>query len=345
VALVFADGFDHYESADIIKKWTSYGNWTPTFGGITDGVAPAWARPPGGQGYRQAGGNHFINKVFAGTYATGICGSNVYWESAGGFTGGSVFVFTESGVAQLDVRTDTSGHLVVTRNGTTLATSTNVMSLNTWYHIEFKATIHNTTGAYEVRVNGSSTGWIAPATGANTRTSSNNFFTGIQLGVAGSDIKRYDDFYLLDTSGSVANDFVGPQKITTIYPNAAGNYAQWTGNYAANFANVNESNGDSDSTVNQSSTANQIDTFAFDDVPSGTVTAIQHAIMARQDAGAARTFCPLQRSGTTDYEGTTFTLAGSHIFYLDPKSTNPDTSAAWTVSGLNAAEFGYKLKS
>jgi uncharacterized protein YbaA (DUF1428 family) len=342
MALIFADGFDHYESADILRKWTNISGWTPTFGAISPGVYTGWARPPGGQGLRFTNTNQCIGRQLATPIATFISGFYVYIEGAG--ASGPIAMFRDNGTEQVSVRLDASGHVLFSRNGTTLATSTSVMLLNTWYHVEVKSTIHPSTGTYEVRVNGSATGWIPATTGANTRASANSQITEFYLGATGAGITgRFDDFYILDTTGSVANDFVGPQKIITIFPNAAGNYSQWTGNYAANFANVNELTADADSTVNQSSTVNQIDSFAFDDVPAGTITAIQHAIQARQDAGAARSIAAFQRSGSTDYVGTTQALAGSHVFLLDPKSTNPDTSAQWSASGLNAAEFGYKL--
>lgn len=348
MALVFADGFDHYLSADVLKKWTGYNQNT---GSSIAVISPAYARPPGGMGLQlvEGTGGRGIYKTLPATYASFVSGFAFNPFANSSFTNQLWAVYdstsgTPGGTTQLDLRFDGAGHLRLSRNGTTLATSTNVMSSNTWYWIEIKATINNTTGAYEVRVNGSSTGWIPAATNQNTRgQSTNNFIDIVSLlaGGAGGTGLLFDDFYFL-SSTSPNNDFLGPQKITTCFPSGAGNYAQWTGNYAANFSNVNETAGDGDTTFNQSSTANQIDSFVFDDVPAGTVAAIQHTLLARQDAGAARTIAPLQRSSSTDYVGTTLSLAGSYVYLTDPKDVDPATSSAYTVSNLNAAEFGYK---
>lgn len=349
MALVFCDGFDHYVGAtDMLKKWTGTINGTTVANNKTD---PSYARPPGGMGYSCAEGttNRGVYKTLTSTHATFVSGFAFLTTST---LGSSAIIWavydstsgTPSGTAQLDIRGDGAGHLRLTRGGTTLATSTNVLSASTWYFVEIKATIHNTTGAYEVRVNGSSTGWIPAATGANTRGQSSNNFCDVISVQSGNGISTcyIDDFYFL--SGSAPNnDFLGPQKIVTLFPSGSGNYSQWTGNYAANYANVNELTGDGDSTFNQSATANQIDSFTFDDVPTGTIAAVQHTMMVRQDAGAARTIAPLQRSSSTDYAGTTLSCAGSYQFLTDPRDTDPATSAAYTTANVNAAEFGYKL--
>jgi hypothetical protein len=221
-----------------------------------------------------------------------------------------------------------------------------VLSTNTWYHLEFKATIHNTTGVIQLKIDG--TDWIASTGSLNTRgQTSNNYINGFTIGSSALVVPytRWDDVYFLDTTGSAANDFIGPQKIITIFPNGAGNSSDWTGNYASNFANVNETGGDGDEIFNQSATAGDIDLFTFDDIPPGTITAIQHTIMARQDSGAVRTFRPKIRIGGTNYNGTTVNLPGSHLFLTEPVMLNPADSAAWEASDINAAEFGYELVS
>lgn len=341
MAVIFVDGFDHYSAVDALKKWTLMYQFTYGIGQQFD-IRPEYARQPGGMGVvLGGGGDRRAEKNLPASYATMIAGFNAYFTQAGG--SGGFFAFIDAGSEQISLRRNSSGNVLVSRAGTTLATSSNLLSLNTWYHFEIRSTIHNTTGAYEVRVNGSSTGWIPSATSQNTRgTGSNNSANGVRLW-AQDGIWYCDDFYVLDTTGSVSNDFVGPQKIITLYPNAVGNYSQWTGNYASNFVNVNETTGDSDTTFNQSSTVNQIDSFVYDDIPSGTVSGIQHVLLARQDAGTQRAIAPLQRSSGTDYVGTAVNLPGSHLYILESKTLNPATSAQWSASEVNSAEFGYKL--
>jgi hypothetical protein len=110
-----------------------------------------------------------------------------------------------------------------------------------------------------------------------------------------------------------------------------------------NFANTNEPTFDGDNSFNQSSTPNQIDTFIFDNVPTGTISAVQHVLMARQDGGAQRQIAPLQRRAGTDTPGATFNPAGTYAALLNPQDVDPATSSAWTVDNFNATEFGYKL--
>lgn len=347
MALVFADGFDHYNGIDVLKKWTGWVGSADM--SATLRTSALYARPPGGLGLccLDASGNRGIYKTLAATHVTFVSGFNVYfpatpttsffWATFDSTSG------TPGGTPQLALRGDGAGHLVIARGTTTIATSTKTFSTATWYHVEIKATINNSTGAYEVKVNGSSTGWLPAATSQNTRgQSSNNYIDIVGLETGGQTGTQFDDFYFL-SSTSPNNDFIGPQKIMTVFPMAAGNYSQWSGNYATNYANVSEIGGDSDNTFNQSATANQIDTFAFDDVPAGTIAAVQHVLMTRKDAGAARTIAPLSRTGGTDYAGTTLSVAGSYQFLTDPADVDPATSSAWTVSNFNAHEHGYKL--
>ena len=349
MALVFADGFDHYQTADVLKKWTGL---CASAAAPTD-IGPEYARPPGGMGlFNYQAASRGVYKTFAATHVSFVCGFNVNFQSASA-TGAILGFFdsssgTPGATYQISLKLDGSAHLqVFTGASTVLATSANTMSASTWYHVEIKATINNSTGTYEVRVNGSATGWIAAATGKNTRgQSANNYIDVVALEPAGSTAvtgQYVDDFYFLSSSAP-NNDFLGPQKILAAFPAATGNYAQWTGNYATNFANVNETTADGDQTFNQSATANQIDSFVFDDVPAGTISAVQFCIEARQDAGAARTIAAFERAaaGPTDRVMTSQILAGSYLIYTDPRDVDPDTSAAWTATLFNSNEYGYK---
>jgi len=364
MALIFMDGFDHYYHNnfgatlynnggewDIFKKWTWLLSNTLD---ITLETGPRFARPPGGQGLKIADNDNArgIYKSFSANYATFVAGVNVYFSGyiPGAGAGFMAFFDASSGTPantqQLDVRGDGVGHLTITRSGTVLATSTNTVLMNVWYHIELLATIHNTTGQYELRVNGSSTGWIPQSTAdKNTRGQSSNNYINIVSLQPGNNENWFDDFYFLDTTGSVANGFLGPQRIYTILPTGDGNQTDWTGNYADNFVNVGEAYADRDWTFNQSSTAGAIDLFTFQDIPTATISGIQHNIQVRQDAGSARTLRPKTRIGTTNYNGTTVTLGSNHMFVCEAVTLNPADSGAWETADINGAEFGYELVS
>jgi hypothetical protein len=347
MAIVFMDGFDHYGLHGSgmlfdepstnhlqLKGWNNGNailNWE---------VYPAFARGGIGMGLANKNSGAYIYRAVADatSYVVGVA-----YQSISGFIAQKIIELTKSdGTSLCDLRADGTGHLVVTRAGTTLATSTNAMSLATWYYIEFKALVNSSTGTYEVRVDGTATNWIPAATGANTGTGNIG-----RIYLEGGAAKMYfDDLYIADTNAP-NNDFLGPCKVSALRAAAPGNYAQWTGNGGVNFANVNDLPlPDGDTTFNQSATANQIDSHVFEDLPAsaGSVFAIQHCIYSKQDAGAQRTITAFQRSGGTDYaSANTKNTTASYAYYLDVKNVNPADAAAWDVADINGAEFGVKI--
>lgn len=345
MAVVFMDGFDHYQlMADMTRKWTTWIT-NGAAGGSDLVIAAAYARGAG-QGMAFLVNNRCLARAVTATatMTTGVAAYFLSNPAAGGTS--CLFTFADSGTEQVSVRGDGSGHLTVYRgDGTLLATSTNSVTTGVWYYIEFKAVINNSTGTIEVRVNGTSTGWVPPTGSLDTQNTGNATLNQVALGMTANSGTYYDDFYACDASGSVNTTFLGPVRVTPLLPIAAGNYAQWTPSGGNNFGNVADMPvPDSDVTFNQSATAGQLDSFIYEDLPvsSGSVFAIQHVLYNRQDAGTQRTLAPLQRSSSTDYVGTNFNPSTSYTYQLEVKETNPDTSAAWTVSGVNNAEFGYK---
>jgi hypothetical protein len=343
VAFLFGDSFNHYPFADIAKKWTMAG------GTNASDIAPAYAPPHHANGFAYAASS-------AGTMTRTIPNTESfvagcwYWISVVGAT--TIMAFMDGATEHCSVRQDATGHITFTRNGTVLATSANVLSSG-WWHIEVKATIGDAadspSGRYQVRVNGSATGWIADSgVGQDTRNAGNKYVTGIQLrtgGTATNTTHRFTDVYICDTTGSVANDFLGPSRFIVTRPVGVGNSADFAGNYAENFANVNELLADGDTTFNQSSTPGHIDLFEHNNVPAGTVHAVQHVIEAR-DAAVTRTIRAKTRIGGTNYSGpTTAALTAAYLFHCTPVTLSPATSAQWDDGEVNGAEWGYELVS
>lgn len=348
MALVFGDSFDHYLYADMGKKWLQVGNYG------NSGIHSTYALSPHIFGLNAASINTtpgYFEKALPAAQETFIAG---VWFQHSSFANAGILIAGVDGAAEhVSVRYDVTGHITFTRNATVLATSTNTMSINTWYHIEVKATIGDAvdspSGRYEVRVNGSATGWIADSgVGQDTRNAGNKSINYIRLYCRSANSAAghwYQDFYILNTTGAVASDFLGMSIFTVLRPQAAGNSTQWSGNYAQNWLNVSEVAADGDTTFNQSSTAAQIDLFVMNDIPTGTVHAIQHVIMARQDTGSQRTIRPKTRISTTNYNGTSVNTSVSFSFITEAVSISPATSSAWDDDEINAAEFGYELVS
>jgi len=112
--------------------------------------------------------------------------------------------------------------LLVCRNGTTLTTCTGVLLTGQYNFIEIIGKVHDTTGYYHVRVNGTV---VATVTGADTRnagtgTCSAHWFGNFQL--TGNFDLRYDD-YAFSLNPSSSGDYLGDGHEVGLIPNAAGN--------------------------------------------------------------------------------------------------------------------------
>ncbi|MGH7058327.1 MAG: hypothetical protein ACREFZ_10745, partial [Acetobacteraceae bacterium] len=93
-------------------------------------------------------------------------------------------------------------------------------------------------------------------------------------------------------------------------------------------------------------TADQIDTYAFATPAAftGSIAAVQNVLDARKDDTGARTFVSECRSGSTNYDGaTSFSPTSDYVMYREIYETDPDTDKAWTLAGVEAAEFGIKV--
>lgn len=342
MAVIFMDGFDWYQgggsggvlSGDLAKRWTGCSSNNATIS-----IGPSNARPPTGQGVliNNANGG-FLYKSFGVNYTQGVMGHAVYL--VGSSVSRSISAVLDGTTEQISVRTNSSGVLIVSRSGTTLATGSTVLSTNTWYYIELKFTINASTGVVELKLNGASE--IASTSSLNTRNTSNTQWNGVGMQCNSGNNIQFDDWYVLDSSTGANTTFLGAVRIAPLMPAGAGNYAQWTPNGGTNFGSVSEQYEDGDTSFNQSSTANQIDSFVMQDAPStSTVLAAQVITFARTTG--SNTLAPLWRISSTDYVGTTVAPSSTYLPLVQVYDQSPATSSAWTASEIAGAEAGYKL--
>lgn len=151
-------------------------------------------------------------------------------QSAVGASGtrGFQITFYDGTLAQCSfmIEGNTGNLLFYSGNLTTLlGTFAGAVPLNgNWTAIEIEVTIHNTAGAFHVRLNGNTVDDFA-LTGVNTRAGSTNAYANkLQMGTNGSLTNlmtmKIDDFLWFSTSGAAPNTWVGDIRCDTRLPAA-----------------------------------------------------------------------------------------------------------------------------
>lgn len=335
MALRFVDGFDHVDVNALLLKWSSGNNlsYTAIEGGTRFGVGSCF----------RVGLSGSLTVDFGTNQPTWIVG--FAYKNTGNNNTYIVAALLDSGAYQCELRIDTTGRFLVTRNGTTLATSTLTYPRNgVWRYVEFKATIGN-AGAYEVRVDGET--WLA-ATGVDTQNTANAWANRMQLCDSSAGTNGFngsiDDLYVCDATGSANNDFLGDSRVYTLLPSSAGTYTQWapTG-AAANWDAVNDAAPDGDTSYVAASTVGALDTYQYPDLPGGTVYGVAVNLDLRKDDAGTRQVASYVKSGSTEQAGASIAVPSSWDIVQQIWQTDPATGGAWTASAVNAAEFGVKV--
>lgn len=341
MALLFCDGFDHYATADILKKWTNrdaYTNTTITTGGRNGGKRLAL------NGLLSSVYYNFVSKTIAARQIL-ICGF-AFSVSILPTTILSTFAFRDVATDQVAFRLNSDGTLTATRAGTALGTTVNNISAGTVYFIEVKVYIHSTLGTVDIKVNGQS--WLS-LTNVNTQTTGNPtanvlILGNISAGTGNSAIAYYDDLYICDNQGGVNDDFLGDVRIEALLPTGAGDFSQWTPSAGNNYECVDEATPNNDTDYVNSSTVGDVDTYAMNNMTGlGQVLAVAVQPCARNDDAGARSITSVVRTGATNYDGANKALNTDYLYYQHIWDINPGTAAAWTPSEVNAIQAGVKV--
>lgn len=340
MALLFIDGFDHYATADIGKKWTAIVN-TPT-------ISSSGGRRSGGALSGQIGYSTSVGKTIAATTSF-VMGAAFNYSAIP--TAADVFKLIDVATLQCGVRVNADGTLYVHRNGTTLTsgTSTNALTTNAWNYIEWKVTIADSIAASScvVKVNGAV--WITVATGQDTKNSANASANQMVLGGTNGTVgitTLIDDFYLCDQSGSTNNDFLGDSRIDILYPTSDGNYSAFTPSTGvSHYALVDETTPNT-TDYNDGAAVNDRDSYGMSNLAalaSQTVYGVQvNAAILKDDAGA-RSAGTFVRSSSTNGDGASVALGTSQTYVSQIYETNPNGSVSWTETTINAMEAGVKV--
>lgn len=334
MAILLIEGFDWYTNdtpADMVGRCSTTGT-TTRFNRDTN------TRNSHGACLAVEGGTT-TNFTFANN-ATVYFGCAVRFNSIPG-TSATFLRLVDAGTTQISWVVNTNGNILVLRGSTTLATSTFQAVVNTWFHIAVKATINNTTGAVEVRFNGSATPDIN-ITNQDTQVSANAYTN--QFTLIGNNVQfAFDDIVVADDTGGQA--FLGDYDIYSIFPDGAGASAQFTPSAGSNWQNVDENPHDGDTTYNESETTGHKDRFTMQNVPTDTDTiyAVQVGAFAKKTDVGSRELNVLAYDGTTEGAGADNALATSYGWTIGLFEDHPSGAAPWTESEVNSMEAGYEV--
>ena len=234
--------------------------------------------------------------------------------------------------------------LELIRSGTIIATTSGLgLSLSTWYNVQMKIKCHDTTGEYEVKVDGNT---VLSATGVDTKAGANNYHDVCNLRVYSARAPHFDDFYVCDGSGSINNDFLGVTKVVRIDPDGD-DTANWsTSTPSANhYENVSGTVTDDDTAYLEETAASTTDLFDYEDLAGySNIKGIQICTECREtDATSYTIKTPIESSGNQYDDSAQLIGSPNYRTKVRVEGTDPATGVLWTEAGVNAAKFGVKV--
>lgn len=253
--------------------------------------------------------------------------------------------FRESGKDCLILGYANGGHIYLKdSNGTVIdRTSDPHIRWCRWNYIEIKATFHNTTGSVELRHNGKT---VVTAQNQDLAGFSGNYINNLKFDYR--DGMLVDDIYILDPTTPGLNDFLGPVVIRRLAPTADTAIADFTPSTGtSHYACVDDDRADETDYV-ESATVNDDDLWDYEDVPSeiAAIKAVNIVTDAAVTGSQAKKVVSLCKSGVAAVQevGEGVTIATPWQEFNHPIESDPNTGSPWTLSGLNAAQFGVRHK-
>lgn len=336
MTLRFMDSFDHYATANILKKWSSiYGDVTIVSGGRF------------GTNCMQIAGNAYAKRALGVNASTLIVGFAVNFGSVGSFH--PIVQLWDSSITQISVNGSATAGLLEIRRGNAgdsplLATAETPVNAGVWYYLEIKVVFHDSAGSVELKINNTT---YASATGIDTVASANAYANSFSFNNASFyPATLYDDLYVCDGLGAVNNNFLGDHRVECLFPSGAGAHAEWTPSAGSNYQNVDDATPDDDTTYNSQNDADlpETDTFAMTNLVSttGTIAGVQSLLYVRKDDAGDVTVNPVFRISTTDYNGAGTNVPDTYLYRSEIFEKSPATDAAWAIAEINGLESGYK---
>lgn len=245
-----------------------------------------------------------------------------------------------SNVPRLTVLVQSDGSICVrkgTESGTIIAISDTVLFAGSFNHIETWVTFDDVAGYVEVRVNGVT---VIMEVGIDT-----DAVGATQVTMCAFNSRDFQDFYVDDwntgdSSGTLNNTFIGPQRCLTEFPSADTAQADWALTGAGTgHGCIDQATPDGDTTYISSSVVGSKSDFALPSLPPETsaIKGVYVPLMARIDAAGIGNVKPSMKSAAALAAGVDSALTTGYAYYGSVFETDPNTGLPWTKAGLEAA--------
>jgi hypothetical protein len=250
------------------------------------------------------------------------------------------------GTVGMRVGADADGALRVYLSGVELQrTVPSIINPRRWQWIEFKVVCDNAAGAYELKVDGIS---VLSATGVDTQSNLAYYDQVMLSGVDGSVVEtpRFDDFFVMDGTGSDHNDFVGQRRINVITPDGDTASVDWTTSSGSNhWELVDDLDPDDDATYVEDTVSANKDIWTYDDLSDlNSIDAVCLITDVRVTDANTYGLTTIVKSGGTEYDVNMGTISSTSYSMPERLMTeDPDTLTSWTQGGVNSIEMGVEV--
>lgn len=252
-------------------------------------------------------------------------------------------LWDSTNAALLNIHYNSSNKIVIRRSTTELFASTEAFSAGTWVGIGVYVLHSDTVGKLLLWINGVAQG--SELTGLDTINAGNGSISKIDFYVNQS--AAVDDLHLfsLDSPGAYDSP-MGEYRIITQAGNGNGSTQQFTPNTGTVVTAVDEiPNPDDDTTYAYDNTNGHRMLLGFPalGITAGKIMGAKFYSRFRKDDAATYQLATVVKSATSEDVETAIAVGSSYLTHAKDQFVDPDTSAVWGQSALEASEAGVEL--
>ncbi|MDE3016282.1 MAG: hypothetical protein KGI29_05090 [Pseudomonadota bacterium] len=194
----------------------------------------------------------------------------------------------------------------------------------------------------------SGTALTLPLTTAQSLTAGTSYWIGYVTDTSLA-MQRQDATGFVTSAGYTASITFSSAPPSTAPSMSSGQYSvQVWGNVtgmSTNYSETNEVPAGGDLSCVTSSTVGAEDRYNFGSLSStpANIAGVKVSALLRKTDSGARTVTVQLKSGSMEVTGSSQTPTTSYLYFANYQDTDPNTSAAWTASGVNAVSAGAKI--